>query len=108
MVLSDSVMLYGVQKRMKSRTPTEALFFPMNLERDVVLRLEAARLIINHNQWLTAALQPILAERHNPENMWTPKQLEKTLNEMRKGEQTPVLIEDYLRDYQAFYDAAAQ
>ena len=104
--MSDSAVLREVQLRLGSDVPTQTLFFPGNLGRDVVLRLEAARLIINDRGWLSGSLEPILAETMDVKAMWTPDQLEKVIRSAQTGASDPVIIADYLKDYTSLYNAS--
>ena len=92
-----STTLRKVQRRLHSNVATCALLFPEGLCRDVSYRLETARLVINHQEWLTFSLGPLLSEA-DPENMWDPDQLKKVILAAARSETQPVILEDYLRD----------
>ena len=90
--VSDSAVLRGVQEQFGSDVPTNSLLFPEALDRDVALRLEMARLVINARVWLAFPLEPILAEEANPKEMWQPDLLEKEICHACVSQTEPVII----------------
>ena len=66
--------------------------------------METARLVINARGWLSVALDPILAETANPEDLWAPRVLAKAVHEACSRRVLPVIVTDFLKEYKAFYE----
>ena len=97
------VTLELVQQRVGSRIATDSLWFPPKVDREIVLRLETARLVINERQWLKVVLQPLLQKEVDTCNMWKPGLLLGTLLGTKVSVPDPIVFGEYFRYYKMLY-----